>query len=120
MGFSERLELLRKSKNMSQKELADILNIDRTSIVHYENSNNDRIPRPDTLFKIADFFEVSIDYLLGRTDRWTVTLSEDSNEEYLSLIELQQNYQLTVDDEPVSEEELETVIEIIQDLRNKK
>lgn len=120
MGFSERLQILRKSRNLSQTELADILDIDRTSIVHYENSNNERIPRPETLFKIADFFDVSIDYLLGRTDNWTVTTSEDSNAEYMSLVELQQKYHLLIDDEPVSDKELATVIEVIHDLRKKK
>ena len=122
MGFSNRLETLRKSINLSQEELAKILNIDRTSIVHYENSNSGRIPRPDTLKQIADFFNVSIDYLLDRTDDREVTLEEEgfiADTVDLSLTELQKKYQITVDGEPASDEELEGAIDFIRSLREK-
>lgn len=122
MGFSNRLETLRKSINLSQEELAKILNINRTSIVHYENSNSGRIPRPDTLEQIADFFDVSIDYLLDRTDDKEVTIEEEgfiSDTDDLPLTELQKKYQITVDGEPASDEELEAAIEFIRSLREK-
>src|SRR5699024_7759269 len=122
MGFSNRLETLRKSINLSQEELAKILNIDRTSIVHYENSNSGRIPRPGTLKQIADFFDVSIDYLLDRTDDKEVTLEEEqfiSDTDDLSLTELQKKYQITVDGELASDEELEAAIDFIRSLREK-
>src|SRR5699024_1801560 len=122
MGFSNRLETLRKSINLSQEELAKILNIDRTSIVHYENSKSGRIPKPDTLEEIANFFGVSIDYLLDRTDNKEVTIEEEgfiSDTDDLSLIELQKKYQITVDGEPASDEELEGAIDFIRSLREK-
>lgn len=122
MGFSNRLQTLRKSINLSQEELAKILNINRTSIVHYENSNSGRIPRPDTLEQIADFFDVSIDYLLDRTDDKEVTIEEEgfiSDTDDLPLTELQKKYQITVDGEPASDEELEAAIEFIRSLREK-
>jgi len=122
MGFSNRLQTLRKSINLSQEELAKILNINRTSIVHYENSNSGRIPRPDTLEQIADFFGVSIDYLLDRTDDKEVTIEEEgfiSDTDDLPLTELQKKYQITVDGEPASDEELEAAIEFIRSLREK-
>lgn len=70
MGFPQRLKALRKDRKLSQETLAKEVGIDRTSISHYENSeeNDERIPRLDTLEKIADFFDVTYDYLLGRTD----------------------------------------------------
>ncbi|MFD2171537.1 helix-turn-helix domain-containing protein [Tumebacillus lipolyticus] len=70
MGFPQRLKELRKSKKLSQESLGKEVGIDRTSISHYENSeeNDERIPRLDTLKKLADFFDVTYDYLLGRTD----------------------------------------------------
>lgn len=120
MGFSDRLEALRKSKKLSQEELANILKIDRTSIAHYENHKSGRIPRPATLKMIADFFDVSIDYLLDRTDITNLTSSEErfiSDIESSSLIELQKKYQITVDGEPASNEELEAAIELIRSLR---
>lgn len=61
-----RLKELRKSKNLSQTTLAKELNINQNSISRYENS--EREPGISELIKIADFFEVSIDYLLERTD----------------------------------------------------
>jgi transcriptional regulator with XRE-family HTH domain len=70
MGFPQRLKELRKSRKLSQEALGKEVGIDRTSISHYENSdeNEQRIPRLDTLQKLADFFDVTYDYLLGRTD----------------------------------------------------
>lgn len=55
MGFSKRLKELREKNGLSQEELAEKLNIPRTSITHYE-SGDDRIPRPKRLNQIADFF----------------------------------------------------------------
>lgn len=122
MGFSNRLEYLRKNRNLSQGELAKALNIDRTSVVHYENSESGRIPRPDTLKQIADFFGVSIDYLLDLTDESRLTSSEESfllDTEELSLTELHKKYQITVDGNPASEEELNAAINLIRSLREK-
>lgn len=64
--FPERLKKLRKEKDIYQKELADKLNLGRTTIGGYEQGS--RSPDKETLNKIADFFDVSTDYLLGRTD----------------------------------------------------
>ena len=58
---------LRKKRRISQVKLSIDLNISQNTISRYENS----IREPDfsTLILIADYFDVSIDYLLGRTDR---------------------------------------------------
>lgn len=64
--FGERLKSLRKSLNLTQKELGEKLNVSGRVVGYYES--NDRFPDKDTLTKIADFFEVSVDYLLGRTN----------------------------------------------------
>lgn len=121
MGFSERLRTLRKNKKLSQGELARILDIDRTSIVHYESSKSNRIPRPDTMQQIADFFDVSIDYLLARTsNNEEITQDEEyfiSDTGNLPIEELQKKYQITVDGEPASDEELEAAIAFIRSLR---
>ncbi|MFW6377585.1 MAG: helix-turn-helix domain-containing protein [bacterium] len=62
--FNKRLKQLRKENNLTQKELSEILNIGESTLSHYENK--DREPNFDTLIKIADLFDVSLDYLLGR------------------------------------------------------
>ena len=60
------LKLLRLQKGLSQQKLADILHISQQSVYKYEND----ITSPDieTLKNIADFFETSIDYIVGYAD----------------------------------------------------
>ncbi|MEM5657265.1 helix-turn-helix transcriptional regulator [Bacillus toyonensis] len=64
MAFSAKLKELRESRGLSQEELAAKLNIPRSSITHYENSA-DRLPRKSRLLEIANFFGVSVDFLLN-------------------------------------------------------
>lgn len=64
--FSDRLKLLRKERKITQKELAEIINLSSGAIAMYETGN--RTPDKEVLSAIADFFDVSLDYLLGRTD----------------------------------------------------
>lgn len=63
MKIGDKLTYLRNSNNLSQAELAKKLNISRSSIGMFES--NARIPTTDTLIRYAQFFEVSLDYLLG-------------------------------------------------------
>lgn len=66
LTYGQRLKSLREAQNMSQQDLADKLKINRSTYARYELGQTQ--PDFDTLQKIADFYEVSIDYLLGRTD----------------------------------------------------
>jgi len=66
MEFCLILKELRSSKKMSQKDLADVLGITYQAVSFYEN--NKRQPSFETLTKIADYFDVSTDYLLGETN----------------------------------------------------
>ncbi len=61
-----RLKKLRKDKKISQLKLAMDLNMNQNSISRYENG--EREADYATLIKFADYFNVSIDYLLERTD----------------------------------------------------
>ena len=61
-----RLKELRTSRKISQVKLAMDLNLTQNSISRYENG--EREADYDTLVAIADYFNVSVDYLLGRTD----------------------------------------------------
>ena len=62
--FSERLKELRKAHKLTQPQLADKLNVGKSTVAMWETG--DRQPDYKTLQKIADFFNVSVDYLLGR------------------------------------------------------
>lgn len=61
-----RLKELRKERKISQLQLAFDLNMNQNTISRYENL--ERQADYDTLIRFADYFGVSIDYLLGRTD----------------------------------------------------
>lgn len=61
-----RLKELRKTRNISQLKLALDLNMNQNSISRYENC--EREADYETLIKFAEYFDVSLDYLLGRTD----------------------------------------------------
>lgn len=64
--FGQRLKELRKSKRLTQQQLADIFFLNKSSISRYENGS--QLPENEQLQKLADYFEVSIDYLLGRDE----------------------------------------------------
>jgi len=61
-----RLRDLREDKDLTQKDIANILNISQRGYSHYETGNND-IPT-EILIRLADFYDTSVDYLLGRTN----------------------------------------------------
>lgn len=72
--IGERLAALRREKGLSQAKLAKLLNLGTSTIANYEL--NKRTPDPATLKRLADFFDVSVDYLLGRTERREVFKGE--------------------------------------------
>lgn len=66
MTINERLKNLRKERGLTQTELSKQLNIGQTTIAAYENGTH--APQIFSLLAYADFFDCSIDYLLGRED----------------------------------------------------
>ena len=66
MILGQRLRELRQQNQIKQYELAQILDVDPTTVNKYESGEN--IPELKTLIKIADYFDVSLDYLVGRED----------------------------------------------------
>lgn len=83
MTFGERLKELRVEKELTQIELGTKFNLGKTAISLYET--NARFPDKDILEKMADFFKVSVDYLLGRTDIRSTNSSEEVDEEFAAL-----------------------------------
>lgn len=73
-----RIRSLREEKSISQLELAKILNIGNTTLSQYESDK--RIPSDAVKKKIADYFNVSTDYLLGRSDIRNPYIEKDSAE----------------------------------------
>ena len=66
MLFGERLKNLREQKNITREELAKDTCVSYWALSKYET--NDREPDFETLKRFASYFEVSVDYLLGRTN----------------------------------------------------
>ncbi|MDD6988572.1 helix-turn-helix domain-containing protein [Ruminococcus sp.] len=60
------LKLLRTNKGLSQQQLAEVIGTSQQSINKYENHKVE--PDIDTLIAFADFFNTSVDYLIGNTD----------------------------------------------------
>lgn len=60
------LKSLREEKGLNMKELAKLLNIPYTTYVGYEKGQRD--PSSDVLIKIADFYNTTVDYVLGAID----------------------------------------------------
>ncbi|WP_270166113.1 helix-turn-helix domain-containing protein [Paenibacillus sp. SYP-B4298] len=67
-SFHLRFRQLREQQQWTQDEVADKLGVQRSTIAGYESAEKNRIPREETLHKIADLFQVSLDYLLGRSE----------------------------------------------------
>ena len=64
--FAERLRELRKEKKRTQAQMADYLQCSMRAYQYYESATH--YPEIPDLMKLADFFEVSTDYLLGRSE----------------------------------------------------
>ncbi|WP_173297006.1 helix-turn-helix domain-containing protein [Thermanaeromonas sp. C210] len=66
MTLGERLRSLRKARNLKREQLAAAIGVTPRVITFYET--NDREPSLRVLIALADFFDVSLDYLVGRSD----------------------------------------------------
>ena len=64
--FGERIRALRESMNFSQVKFAETFGIGQSSVVRYEKGESS--PSLELLVRIADYYDVSLDYVLGRTD----------------------------------------------------
>jgi transcriptional regulator with XRE-family HTH domain len=64
MTFPERLQYLRERKRLSRKVLSELCGLNSDAIRRYERGEDE--PRLHSLVAIADFFEVTVDYLVGR------------------------------------------------------
>jgi len=111
--LAERLVKLRRKYNYTQQRLADFLGITRPAYTAYERGT--RQPDYETLLKLADYYDVSIDYLLGRTDN-----PEPSNVDKLKKIGLKEDEDLHFFDlEGLSDEDIEFIKNQIEFLRKK-
>lgn len=70
-----RLRSLREEKNIIQRDLAEEFNLTRATIASYETGKS--MPSIDVVLKYADYFNCSVDYILGRTDYKNFSYTKD-------------------------------------------
>ncbi|MBO8169056.1 MAG: helix-turn-helix transcriptional regulator [Thermoanaerobacteraceae bacterium] len=108
-SLGRRIQKLRKQKNLTQQELATVIGISRGSLSMIEIDK--REPDNQTLKKFADFFNVSTDYLLGRTDDPSYQTDELSEKELEEIIKKEG---IMFDGIPLDEEDKEDIIEVMK------
>jgi transcriptional regulator with XRE-family HTH domain len=116
--FAKRLEKLRHEKDLTHQQMADMLGITRQAYGNYENAK--REPDIKTLNVLADFFNVSMDYLLGKSH---VRNSQNQYEPTFTEIEdVINKADLQFNGAPLNDEDKEDIIEFIKVVlrRNKK
>ena len=106
------LKLLRKQHNLSQKEIGNIFHASQNTVSQWENGT--RKPSYDIIQEIADYFDVSVDYLLGRQEHLPELNSRDKREiqEILDDTEQQLLSQdgLMFDGSPATDEDIQKII----------
>ena len=65
--FAERLKMLRKEARRTSKEMAEYLEISQRGYLYYESAVH--YPDVSGLIKLADYFDVTLDYMVGRSDQ---------------------------------------------------
>lgn len=110
MNLGDRIKLLRNSNDITQKDLAEYLNVGRSTLSQYESGQ--RIPSDEIKNKIADYFKVSLDYLMAKSD--IKETAEELLKDKRSTIALHNNN--GIDDELPEEakKEIENFIEYIK------
>lgn len=73
----ERMCLLREKSGLSQKELAEKINVSRSTIAGYETGKT--FPSVEVIIKYADFFGTTTDYILGRIDNRNIRITKDAD-----------------------------------------
>lgn len=102
--FGLRVRTLRKALRLTQKDLADTLGVSRSAVASYENGT--RYPDYSVLLKMASFFQVSVDHLLG-----VDAMNKEDSVQYTLLDEIAQMLNAA----PIHPDEKQKVLEEISD-----
>ena len=118
MEFKDRLKELRMMKGLSQVALADKLDVSKSTIGAYETG--DRSPSREGLEQIADFFNVDMDYLLGRDDGSMYYMSPEVAFKAQEIYEDPDTRILLDAKRDLSTEDLDVVLNMIKALKAKE
>ncbi|MCI5941475.1 MAG: helix-turn-helix domain-containing protein [Ligilactobacillus animalis] len=110
--IGSRIKDLRKSKKMSQSDLGKMIGVSQTTVTAWETGRAE--PASAYISKLADFFNVSADYLLGRPEKKTDTTKSDKIEDMLDSA-------MTFDGKPLSNNDRNVIRGMIEAyLKNKE
>lgn len=109
--LGSRIRELRKEKKMSQRELAEKLNVSQQTIGAWETERI--VPGADTLGTIANYFDVTSDYLLGRSEQ-----RKENNEDFT--VEQALNSVMSFDGKPMTDNDRNIIEGLIRAYMNNK
>ena len=120
MSFGKRVKKLREKKGLTRQELSQALNITYAALSKYET--DERFPSEDILSRIADYFEVSIDELIGRV------YSSDIDSNYVQSVshtnryskELEKHIETAKEISQLEEDDQRFILEMIKKLKRNK
>lgn len=124
--FGENLKRIRKERRITQSEISKAVGVERSSIGKYETA--DVIPSIDVLKKIAEFFGVSVDYLVNG-EKENISQKEDAEEQYYIDNEVQRIAQEIHDDQDLrilfsasrnlNKEDIKFVVDMVERLKGR-
>ena len=108
----KRIRDLRKRKKLTMKQLGQVIGVAESTISLYESGK--RQPDNDTLQKFADYFDVSVDYLLGRTD----DINQKTGEENITFDDF--TYAMYNESKELTDEDKQALLGMARLLKKKK
>lgn len=106
-----RLRELRKSRNLTLKDIGSVLNVSESAVSQYEN--NKREMDNTSLTTLADYFDVTVDYLLGRTDSPDLAIPKE-------IENMQFAFHGGINTEGLSKEDIDTLKKMADFMRSNK
>ena len=114
---SQRLRELRNKTDLSQVKMAEVLGIKQGAVNRYENNQSE--PNCETLLKYSDFFDVSLDYIFGRTENPQGTEFEAKPKMELANPEMKEFIEMCFDPKsPMNDRLKETLFEMLEEKNN--
>jgi len=117
MEFNEVLRKLRKSRSLSQAALSEKLGVSKSLVGSYETG--ERKPSYEALENIADYFNVTIDYLMGKEDGSVYYLNPEAAEMAQFMYDRPEMKVLFDASRKASKEDIETVADLLKKLSEK-